>query len=173
MSTPSTESTLALSRGTAIALYADAPVPVQGDAATLTVLARNLADNAVRYAPSGSRVELRVYTDGAVAVLQVDDAGPGIPPEERERVFDRFYRHAAGDEAGTGLGLAIVRSVAARHGAAVALGDSALGGLRVTVRFAPAWPPRRPSAGASLPTLPGAASAGATSHRDENHRGDS
>ena len=163
----------ALSRGTAIELYADTPVPVQGDAATLTALARNLADNAVRYAPSGSRVELRVYTDGAVPVLQVDDAGPGIPPEERERVFDRFYRHAAGDEAGTGLGLAIVRSVAARHGAAVALGDSALGGLRVTVRFAPAWPPRRATAGASLPTLPGAASAAATSHRDENHRGDS
>ena len=79
----------------------------------------------------------------ACRTLQVDDAGPGIPPAERERVFDRFYRRGSGDEAGSGLGLAIVRSVAERHGAAVALGDSPLGGLRVTVRFAAgAWPAR-------------------------------
>ena len=68
----------------------------------------------------------------------MDDAGPGIPAEERERVFDRFYRRASGDETGSGLGLAIVRSIAERHGAEVTLGDSPLGGLRVTVRFAPA-----------------------------------
>ncbi|HEY8708151.1 MAG TPA: hypothetical protein VIM34_09150, partial [Burkholderiaceae bacterium] len=74
---------------------------------------------------------------------------------------------------GTGLGLAIVRSVAARHGAAVALGDSVLGGLRVTVRFAPASTPRRPPGGAGVPTLAGVAPAGTISHRDTNHRGDS
>jgi two-component system OmpR family sensor kinase/two-component system sensor histidine kinase QseC len=99
------------------------------------MLARNLADNAVRYSPPGSRVELRVGVVDGVPTLQVDDAGPGIPPAERERVFDRFYRRNAGDEQGTGLGLAIVRSVAARHGADLTLGDSTLGGLRVTVRF--------------------------------------
>lgn len=59
----------------------------------------------------------------------------GIPPGERERVFDRFYRRAAGGEEGTGLGLTIVKSVAARHAAAVTLGDSPLGGLRVTGTF--------------------------------------
>ena len=96
---------------------------------------RNLADNAVRYAPRGARVELRVAADGDAATLQVDDSGPGIPPAERERVFDRFYRRGSGEESGTGLGLAIVRSVAQRHGAAVTLGDSPLGGLRVTLRF--------------------------------------
>jgi two-component system OmpR family sensor kinase/two-component system sensor histidine kinase QseC len=101
----------------------------------LTALARNLADNAVRYSPPGSRVELRVLLDAGVPALQVDDAGPGIARADRERVFDRFYRHAAGDEPGTGLGLAIVRSVAQQHGASVTLGDSPLGGLRVAVRF--------------------------------------
>jgi two-component system OmpR family sensor kinase/two-component system sensor histidine kinase QseC len=123
-------------RGTVLELYADEPVRVTGDKTALAGLVRNLADNAVRYSPPGSRVELRVTQEGGVALLQVDDAGPGIPPEERERVFDRFYRRAANDEAGTGLGLAIVRSVAAMHGAAVELGTSRLGGLCVTVRFA-------------------------------------
>ena len=59
-----------------------------------------------------------------------------MPAEDRERVFDRFYRRAASDEPGTGLGLAIVQGIAQRHGAQVTLGDSPLGGLRVTVRFA-------------------------------------
>jgi signal transduction histidine kinase len=65
----------------------------------------------------------------------MDDAGPGIPEAEHERVFDRFYRRAGNDESGSGLGLAIVRSVAAAHGASVALARSPRGGLRVTVRF--------------------------------------
>jgi signal transduction histidine kinase len=127
---------LAQDRGTVLALFADAPVPVNGDAAALTALARNLADNAVRYAPPGSRVELRVSSDAGVPTLQVDDSGPGIPLEDHERVFDRFYRRASGDEPGSGLGLAIVRSVAEQHGARVVLAVSTLGGLRVTVRFA-------------------------------------
>jgi two-component system OmpR family sensor kinase/two-component system sensor histidine kinase QseC len=125
----------ATARGTSVELFADTPVTVRGDAAALTALARNLADNAVRYSPPGARVELRVMLDAGEPVLQVDDAGPGIAPADRERVFDRFYRHAAGDEPGTGLGLAIVRSVAQQHGASVTLGDSPLGGLRVVVRF--------------------------------------
>ena len=126
---------LALTRGTSIELFTGPPVRVRGEAAALTMLARNLADNAVRHSPRGARVELRVFADGGVPTLQVDDAGPGIPPMERARVFDRFYRRASDDAAGTGLGLAIVRSVAERHGASVALAASPLGGLRATVRF--------------------------------------
>jgi two-component system OmpR family sensor kinase/two-component system sensor histidine kinase QseC len=122
-------------RATTIELQADASVPVRGERAALIALARNLADNAVRYGPHGSRVELRVFAQDGAAILQVDDAGPGIPAGERERVFDRFYRQGAADEAGTGLGLAIVRSVATRHAADVLLAESPLGGLRVTVRF--------------------------------------
>jgi two-component system OmpR family sensor kinase/two-component system sensor histidine kinase QseC len=126
---------LALARGTQFELRADAPVRIDGDRAALGALVRNLADNAVRYAPPGARVEVLVAAPDGVPTLQVDDAGPGIPPAERERVFDRFYRRGQGDEPGTGLGLAIVRSVAQRHGADVELGDSPLGGLRVRLRF--------------------------------------
>ncbi len=161
----------AASRGTSIALLADAPVPLRGDAAALTALARNLADNAVRYAPQGARVEVRVALDGATPRLQVDDSGPGIAPAQRERVFDRFYRDAASDESGSGLGLAIVRSVAERHGATVALDASPLGGLRVTLRFAPTG--KGTTAPPALPTLAGVAPAGTTTHRDTIHRGDS
>ncbi len=125
----------ALSRGSEFELKADLPVWVFGDRAALSVLVRNLADNAVRYSPRGARVELCVFEQAGRPTLQVDDTGPGIPEDERGRVFDRFYRRAAHDEDGSGLGLAIVRSVAARHGAKVELGVSALGGLRATVHF--------------------------------------
>jgi signal transduction histidine kinase len=70
---------------------------------------------------------------GDRAVLEVTDTGPGIPPAERARVFDRFYRRAAVQESGTGLGLAIVKAIAERHGARVALDEAPGGGLKVTV----------------------------------------
>lgn len=127
---------LAAARGSAIELQADAPVPLQGERAGLTALVRNLADNALRYAPPGARVELRVTQAQGAPRLVVDDAGPGIPADERTRVFDRFVRRAGEAESGSGLGLAIVRGVAQRHGATVALGESPLGGLRVEVRWA-------------------------------------
>jgi two-component system OmpR family sensor kinase/two-component system sensor histidine kinase QseC len=129
---------LAMARGTLLELHADQAVPVHGERSALGALVRNLADNAVRYSPHGARVELRVERAEGTALLQVDDSGPGIPPEERERVFDRFYRRSATPEQGSGLGLAIVRSIADRHGAALSLHDSPLGGLRVSLRFAAA-----------------------------------
>jgi signal transduction histidine kinase len=74
--------------------------------------------------------------DGAMARLTVSDNGPGIPPEERERVFDRFYRRAGSQPPGSGLGLAIVKAMADAHGAAVQLGDGPSGkGLSVSVLF--------------------------------------
>ena len=127
---------LAVARGTELDLHADATVPVQGDAASLAALVRNLVDNAVRYAPPGSRVEVFVGHEDGAPLLRVDDNGPGIPPEDRERVFDRFYRRDPSAADGSGLGLAIVRRVADRHGAAVTLEDSPLGGLRAALRFA-------------------------------------
>lgn len=126
---------LALARGTALSLQAERPVTLQGDAAALGLLVRNLVDNALRHTPAGSPVALSVEAAAEGARLQVDDAGPGIPPADRERVFDRFYRRAPGDTEGSGLGLAIVRGVTEQHGARVTLGDSPLGGLRVTVLF--------------------------------------
>jgi two-component system OmpR family sensor kinase/two-component system sensor histidine kinase QseC len=124
------------SRAVEFELFASGAAFVSGDPLALGLLVRNLTDNAARYSPSGGRVEVRVSDDPAGVRLQVDDAGPGIPEEERERVFDRFYRRVDGGESGSGLGLAIVRSAAAAHGAGVELSRSPLGGLRVSVRFA-------------------------------------
>jgi signal transduction histidine kinase len=130
---------LADSRSVTIALVADEASVVSGDAVALGLLVRNLVDNAVRYSPAGSRVEVRVRKDGGRVVLDVDDSGPGIPDSEHERVFDRFYRRSEATESGSGLGLAIVRSVGNAHRASIGLGRSALGGLQVSVSF-PATP---------------------------------
>ena len=128
---------LAADRGTALTLDAPPALSVRGDATALTAMARNLADNAVRYAPPGARVAVQVRADPDGPCLVVDDDGPGIPEAERERAFDRFWRREATAAAasGTGLGMAIVKSVAERHGASVVLTDSPLGGLRAEVRF--------------------------------------
>jgi signal transduction histidine kinase len=80
-------------------------------------------------------VDVSVGEDTHGPFLEVCDSGPGIQIEERERVFDRFYRREGTNEPGSGLGLAIVKTVAARHGAAVTLDEAALGGLRVRVQF--------------------------------------
>ncbi len=128
---------LAAARGSQIKLEADEAIHVPGDAAALAVLVRNLVDNALRYSPPGGQVLLRLAGTPAGPLLTVDDSGPGIPPAERERVFERFVRGAASAEAsGSGLGLAIVLSIARRHGAGVVLADAPLGGLRVAVQ----WP---------------------------------
>ena len=102
----------ATSRRIEFALAAPAPAFVEGDPVALALLVRNLVDNAARYSPPGSRVDVAVEREVGAVTLRVDDAGPGIPEGERQRVFDRFYRRAEGGESGSGLGLAIVRSVA-------------------------------------------------------------
>ena len=122
-----------------IGLVGDLPLQVQGHPDGLHILLRNLLDNAVKYTPAQGRVDVELLQDGGVAVLAVDDSGPGISPEDRGRAFDRFFRVADADMAatGSGLGLAIVKAIADRHGAHVVLAESArLGGLRVEVRFA-------------------------------------
>ena len=129
---------LAQARQTQLELDADGTgsSTVMGDAAALEALVRNVVDNAIRYSPPASRV--RVEVRGLPASQQVDmvieDNGPGLPLEERTRVFDRFYRGSTGrDTAGSGLGLAIVQAVAQRHGATVQLEDGAGCGLKVRV----------------------------------------
>lgn len=114
-------------------------VTVSGRDFALEVLVRNLLVNALAHSPDKASVVLGLEAgdnDGAGAELVVDDAGPGIAPDHRARVFDRFVRLGTGPRyAGAGLGLAIVRAVAEAHGAHVALGESPHGGLRVSVRF--------------------------------------
>jgi signal transduction histidine kinase len=118
-----------------LGLEAPPGLNVQGDREALRTLVRNLVDNAVRYTPPGGTVQVRCWSAAQRAQLEVSDTGPGIPPGEKKRVFDRFYRRAAAQEDGTGLGLAIVKAIAERHGAQIDLGEAPGGGLRVAVSF--------------------------------------
>ena len=97
---------------------------VSGDEGSLSMLLRNLVDNAIRHTPTGGRVDVAVRRggDGTGAVIQVTDEGPGIPEVERSRVMDRFYRVPGSGGSGAGIGLAIVRAIAEQHGATVELG---------------------------------------------------
>jgi signal transduction histidine kinase len=102
--------------------------PVHGSADELRRLVRNVLENAVRHARSDVRVRLCAEPDGVR--LEVSDDGPGIPPDERERVFDRFValHEARTRGTGSGLGLAIARQVADRHGGSLHVGAAAPGG---------------------------------------------
>lgn len=94
---------------------------VDGNPAELRSLIENLVDNALRYAPKHSAVTVAVAPAEGFVELSVTDAGPGIAPLERARVFERFQRASGDATAGTGLGLAIVRTIANRHGATVSI----------------------------------------------------
>lgn len=116
---------------------ADEGATVKGQSEALRMLLRNLLENAVKYTPEDGRVDIAIVRLDDAVELSVDDSGPGLPPAERERVLDRFYRSGEPQAPGSGLGLAIVKSIAELHGASVALDASpSLGGLRVVVRFA-------------------------------------
>lgn len=117
------------------------PLLVRGDELLLGLLVRNLVDNAVRYTPDGGQVSVRLGIDRGFAELVIDDSGPGIDVDARERVFERFHRELGTRQSGSGLGLSIVRQVADIHGASVTLDRSTtLGGLRVCVRMRSARP---------------------------------
>lgn len=125
--------TLASERGITVSVQAVRAV-VPGDPAALDGLVRNLLDNAVRYTPADGQVHVHLaQADGEVRLV-VEDSGPGIAPEARERVFERFHRELGTGVEGSGLGLSIVAQVLASHGGHIVLGASeALGGLRAAV----------------------------------------
>jgi two-component system, OmpR family, sensor histidine kinase PrrB len=111
---------------------------VQGDAGGLRALLDNLLENAALHGRPQGRIAVGIgrVEDGGTSIT-VDDDGPGIPPGERSAVVGRFARGAGAQRPGSGLGLAIVASEAARHGGALELGDSPLGGLRARVVLRP------------------------------------
>jgi two-component system, OmpR family, sensor histidine kinase QseC len=124
----------AVAKGVELALSHTEPVGVTGDPDLLRILVRNLVDNAVRYSPAGTAVQVSVQRNGPNAELSVNDEGPGIPAAERNRVWDRFYRILGSNEDGSGLGLSIVRRIAELHGASVRLDDGEGGrGVRAVV----------------------------------------
>ena len=111
---------------------------VRGDALLLREMLSNLVDNALRYSPQGGAITVSIDRDSSTGsyALAVSDTGPGIPADERERVFEPFYRCADVVAPGTGLGLAIVRTIAIAHGATVSLAPvEGQEGLRVVIEF--------------------------------------
>ena len=109
---------------------------VTGQAGLLRILTRNLVDNAVRYSPPDTEVEVRIGKEHGRTTLEVQDQGPGIPVSERENVLRRFHRIAGEDTSGSGLGLSIVTRIADLHQARLELLDGLNGmGLRVRVTF--------------------------------------
>ncbi|ANF25711.1 ATP-binding protein [Stutzerimonas stutzeri] len=126
---------LAIARDQELTLEIDehSDYSLTGDAASLATLLQNLVGNALTYTPSGGRIEVQLRSTPDKLIIEVADSGPGIAPELREQLFERFVR--LGDGQGAGLGLSIVARIAELHGATVELLDSALGGLRAIVRI--------------------------------------
>jgi two-component system sensor histidine kinase TctE len=111
------------------------PAPVEGDPFLLREALANLVHNALEYSPRGGHVTVRTGRRNGDAFLEVEDDGPGIAPEERSRVLERFYRVPGTPGTGSGLGLAIVREIAASHAASMFVADGSAGGCRVGITF--------------------------------------
>ena len=109
---------------------------ISADPFLVRELLNNLIDNAINYTPAGGHITVRVTTDDDKPSLEVEDNGCGIHEDEREQVFERFYRSAGGSPEGCGLGLAIVREIAQGHGAtATILSGANHRGTRVVIAF--------------------------------------
>jgi signal transduction histidine kinase len=124
---------LALKRGRSIAVTGTtAAVPVRGNAESLRQALRNLIENALQHTPAGTEVEIEVTDEPSV---HVSDRGPGIPPELRNRVVQRFWRADRRKGEGSGLGLAIVSRILAAHGGRLSVDDAPAGGARFSIHL--------------------------------------
>jgi two-component system, OmpR family, sensor histidine kinase TctE len=123
------------SRRTLALTGADHPVVITGNAAAIADALRNLIENALAHTAPGSEVIVEVSLEGGLSVL---DSGPGIPADDRQRIFDRFWRGKGVRTPGAGLGLAIVMEIAKAHGASITVGDRFPCGARFDLRFRPA-----------------------------------
>jgi signal transduction histidine kinase len=94
-----------------------------------------LVDNAIRHSPSGGSIRVVVRATPGGATVAVEDAGPGVRLEDRDRVFDRFWRAPGAPAGGTGLGLAIAKWIAEHHRGSIRVDASAAGGARFEVRL--------------------------------------
>lgn len=121
---------VALERGVCLRRGDTSSARARGSRPLLVEALLNLVDNAIRFTPQAGEVTVSTGVSGACAEVAVADSGPGIPPEERERVFQRFYRLPGGpaQNEGAGLGLAIVRAIAQAHGGQAELSESSRGG---------------------------------------------
>jgi two-component system, OmpR family, sensor kinase len=130
-------------------------VALQGEPFSLISAVRNLVENAVKFTPNGGSVDLGVFPEGEMAVLQLEDTGPGIPPGELDRIFEPFFRGRQPTGEGAGLGLSIVKRIVERFGGSIAI-ENITGvdraGLRVTVKL-PCDPSKSRSQRHDLPAL--------------------
>jgi signal transduction histidine kinase len=131
--------TMAARKQQTITLHAEVAT-VKGNLDDLGILVRNLVDNAIRYSEQGGRIKVSCASTpgtGTVTIVVADD-GPGVPPDERERIFERFFRGSNGNgERGSGIGLSLVARIARVHGATLAVGTGIDGqGFGVTITFA-------------------------------------
>ena len=126
---------LALERHQELDLDALEPADYQllADGPSLGTLLQNLLGNALQYTPAGGRIRVLLQGQSDALLLRVQDSGPGVPAELREKLFERFFRQGMGQ--GAGLGLSIVRRVVELHSGEIELLDSPLGGLEVLVRL--------------------------------------
>ena len=125
-------------KGIEIAVGGRVTRPVFGDPDLLVTALRNLIDNAVHYSPEGTRVGVGVRERDGMAQISVTDQGPGIPEDEQDRIFERFYRIDAArsrQTGGTGLGLSIVKHVISNHGGEVTVWSQPGRGSTFTVRL--------------------------------------
>lgn len=135
-----------------IALAVDRPLVVLGEPHQLGQLLANLMRNAVTHTPAGTPVEVALRREGADAVVEVRDHGPGLAPDAAERVFERFWRTEGGRRrgpAGAGLGLAIVRAIVTAHGGSATAENARGGGARFIVRLPLAGDPAGPTGDAA------------------------
>lgn len=126
----------AMEKNIEISLDAGKQFTIMGKPSLLSVLVRNLVENAIRYTPEKGTVAVSLYEDNHKVILQVADSGPGIPVHEREDVFKRFFRGEQSHHIeGTGLGLAMVDCIAQIHHATIELAESEYNGLQVKIAF--------------------------------------
>ena len=112
------------------------PAPIKGMEFGVAVLLRNLLDNAMHYGPAQGDIRITTGRDGERSFVQIEDSGPGVSAEERDRIFEMFFRGAESRNVdGCGIGLAIVQTVARLHQADIRLDSSSLGGLNIRVSF--------------------------------------
>jgi len=144
--------TLAQARGVAVELANEAGAPqVFADGVRFEQVVRNLLDNAIKFTPDAGRVLVRTACRDEGFELRVEDSGPGVPPQARRQVFEKFHQlpdHLTDKPSGAGLGLATSRAIVARLGGMIWCEDSALGGACFVVLLPAAGQPRLAAAGA-------------------------
>lgn len=139
-------------RGIRVVLQAPGEVVAEVDGDKVQRVFMNLLSNAFKYAPNDSAVRLALTEDGDHLTLTVEDAGPGVPPDFRESIFERFQqgdRETQRRYGGTGLGLSIVKEFVEMHGGSITVGESATGGAQFRVRL-----PRHAPDGVEIHTSP-------------------